>query len=153
MNKNIIVMSIIGIIFGIILFLGNSQTNVKFNLEFENGINYTNSTVDFVIGSISFENTGILPIQPNLPQFIGCSNSRVYYIFYQEEDGYSRNTYLSPKESKTFDMIMNIYSQYDFKGKVITNETVIDIYETEYDYQSCYDTDSEPTYSLIIQND
>ena len=156
MNKELTIMSVVLVIILGLLFLGDASVNSQKEISFVEKIIIENSSEDILIGTLTLENTGILPIEPSLPNYIACSGNEFNtpINFRRGENDYNLNTYLSPGEKKEYSMYMYFYN-YRFNNFQSEDKfggiSEIAIYE-EAGY-SCYDLTSAPVAKIIIENE
>ncbi len=156
MNKELTIMSIVLVIILGLLFLGDGSVNSQKEISFVEKIIIENSSEDILIGTFTLKNTGILPIEPSLPNYIACSGNEFNtpINFRRGENDYNLNTYLSPGEKKEYSMYMYFYNyRYNNFQSEDNFEGISEIAIYEEEGYSCYDLKSAPVAKIIIENE
>lgn len=156
MNKELTIMSIVLVIILGLLFLGDGSVNSQKEVFFTEKIIIENSSEDILIGTFTLENTGILPIEPSLPNYIACSGNEFNtpINFRRGENDYNLNTYLSPGEKKEYSMYMYFYNyRYNNFQSKDNFEGISEIAIYQEEGYSCYDLKSAPVAKIIIENE
>lgn len=99
MNSNLnskIVMSILGILIGLffaVLLLSTLDIWKKEQIEFENSISFNPDTNEYIIGTITLENTGYLSQRFNLPKYTICRDDNQRSTVEYNNGEYSRGLF------------------------------------------------------------
>lgn len=151
--KEIIILVVIFLIMLLLLVLGDSSSNSNLDVSFEEIVVLSNESETIKIGELTLTNNGILPIEPNLPNYIVCSSNQIgeRIIFGRGNMNYNRNIYLNKKESKTFEMY--VYNYPLTSSKILQDTTREELFIYEEDTWDCYDLQTEHIARIKIENE
>ncbi len=148
--KNLILIFLI-LIFGIVLFLGDSSKGVTASYEFKEELILSQ---DPKIGTLTITNEGILPKRYNLNRIFACDeNLKQKYIDINNKDSQSYYSYLEIPPKSTIELDINSYELLLFKDteNEITSPNYIKLYEVERNnyITSCRNVENQQSIATI----